>query len=139
MSINKVFARGFGAIYIVVGAVGFAITKHVAFSGPHGRKLLGIFEVNPLHNIVHILIGAALVAASFGTVKAARGMNLTIGVAYFATFLLGLVMVGKSWDFLALNQPDNLLHLATATVALVVALRTDRDTTTVNGRMSRTA
>ncbi|GAC1427446.1 MAG: DUF4383 domain-containing protein [Actinomycetota bacterium] len=139
MSINKLFARAFGAIYIIIGAVGFSITNHVAFSGPHGRKLLGLFEVNPLHNIVHILIGAALVAASFGTVKAARGMNLTIGVAYFATFLLGLAMVGKSWDFLALNQADNLLHIATATVALVVALRTDRDVATSPGRVGRTA
>jgi hypothetical protein len=48
-----------GAVYVLVGLVGFAVTGFDGFAEPDGELLLGIFEINPLHNIVHLLIGAA--------------------------------------------------------------------------------
>jgi hypothetical protein len=37
-------------------------------------------------------------------------------------FVYGLFAVGKSWDFLNINAADNVLHVATAVVGLVIAL-----------------
>ena len=61
---NRLVATVFGAVYLVVGALGFAVTGGVGFLATDGGLLLGIFAVNPLHNIAHLLIGAALVIAA---------------------------------------------------------------------------
>jgi uncharacterized protein DUF4383 len=52
-----------GAVYLVVGVAGFFVTGGVGVADTEGSKLLGLFEVNPLHNVVHLAIGAALVVA----------------------------------------------------------------------------
>ena len=43
-------------------------------------------------------------------------------MGYGAAFVYGLIAVGKSWDFLNLNAADNILHIATALMGLVIAL-----------------
>ena len=48
---NRLIAVIFGAVYIVVGALGFAVTGGVSFLATQGGMLLGIFMVNPLHNV----------------------------------------------------------------------------------------
>jgi hypothetical protein len=52
-------ALAIGIIYVLVGVAGFAVTGFDGFAEPEGDLLFGIFEVNPLHNIVHLLIGGA--------------------------------------------------------------------------------
>jgi hypothetical protein len=51
-----------GVLFSVVGVAGFLVPGYDGFADPDGERLLGIFEVNPLHNVVHLLIGAAGVA-----------------------------------------------------------------------------
>ena len=63
---NRLVATIFGAVYILVGLLGFAVTGGVGFLATEGGLLLGIFMVNPLHNVAHLLIGAALFALSLG-------------------------------------------------------------------------
>ena len=49
----------------------------------------------------------------------------TAGCSRSATappFIYGLLAVGEDWDFLNINGADNVLHLATALVGLVIAL-----------------
>src|SRR4051812_40446601 len=87
-SLNETVGYAFGAIYVVVGIIGFFVKSTDGFAGDDGGKLLGIFGVNGLHNIVHIVIGLALLAAARAGVNAARSMNLTIGVVYV---LLGVL------------------------------------------------
>jgi hypothetical protein len=53
---------------------------------------------------------------------------------YGAAFVYGLFATGKDWDFLSLNWADNILHLATALVGLVIALLPVRSA--VTGRAS---
>src|SRR4029453_8756991 len=60
---NRIVATVFGAVYVLVGLLGFAVTGGVGFIATDGGLLLGIFQVNPLHNVAHILIGAALLLA----------------------------------------------------------------------------
>jgi hypothetical protein len=43
-------------------------------------------------------------------------------------FVYGLIAVGESWDFLNVNAGDNVLHIATAVVGLVIALLPVRNT-----------
>ena len=57
------FGFVFGAAYILVGLVGFALTGFSDFAAPDGHLLL-VFEINPLHNVVHLLIGSAMIGAA---------------------------------------------------------------------------
>ena len=65
---NRIVATVFGAVYVLVGLLGFAVTGGVGFIATEGGLLLGVFQVNPLHNIAHLLIGAALLIAGFANV-----------------------------------------------------------------------
>lgn len=122
MTWNQGFGYTFGAVYVLVGLAGFFVTGGVDFAGPQGDELI-IFEVNPLHNLVHIAIGGLLIGGAAAGARASRGVNATVGASYLLVGILGLFMINESWDFLALNQADNVLHFATAIVALALALR----------------
>jgi hypothetical protein len=124
----ELLALAFGAIYLLIGIVGFFITGFDNFFGNEvapgvhhaDENLLG-FMINPFHNVVHILIGAAGLALS-RTLAGARTYGWLLAVGYGATFIYGLVAVGKDWDFLNLNAADNVLHILTAVVGLAIAL-----------------
>ncbi len=75
---NRLVATIFGAVYLLVGALGFAYTGGVDFIATRGGLLLGIFEVNPLHNVAHLLIGAALLIAGLASARAAKTVK-TLG------------------------------------------------------------
>ena len=47
------FAQVFGAVYVLVGVLGFVFTGLSDFAAPSDDKLI-LFGVNPLHNLVHI-------------------------------------------------------------------------------------
>src|SRR3954454_20981002 len=124
----QMLALAFGAAYLLIGIVGFFITGFDNFFGNEvapgvhhaDENLLG-FMINPAHNVVHILIGAVGLALS-RTLAGARTYGWLLAVGYGAAFVYGLIAVGKDWDFLNLNWADNILHLATAVVGLVIAL-----------------
>ena len=127
---NRLVAIIFGAVYILVGLLGFAVTGGVGFIATDGGLLLGIFEVNPLHNIAHLLIGAALLIAGLASVPAAKGVNITIGAVYLLLGIVGFFLVGTAANILALNTADHFLHLASAIVLLGVGLGAERGTST---------
>ncbi|WP_036949026.1 DUF4383 domain-containing protein [Luteimicrobium xylanilyticum] len=122
---NRALAAVFGAVYLLVGLVGFAITPGVGFAATEGKDLI-VFEVNPLHNIVHVAIGLTLVLAS-RTVRSARAVNTTIGAVYLLVGVVGLFLIGSSANIIALNGADNVLHLASAVLLLAVGLAADRE------------
>ena len=127
---NRLVAVIFGAVYLLVGLLGFAVTGGVGFIATEGGLLLGIFAVNPLHNIAHLLIGAALLIAGLSSVRAAKGVNVTIGAVYLLLGIVGFFLVGTSLNILALNTADHFLHLASAIVLLGVGLGAERGTST---------
>jgi Domain of unknown function (DUF4383) len=110
------FALLLGAVYVAVGLAGFAVTGLHDFTGMHHDTLL-IFSVNPAHNVIHLVLGVAWLAAAPHH-RAAKAVNLVIGVVLGLVTVLGFVdgmgMLGMS----GLADPDNFLHLATATLAL---------------------
>lgn len=123
---NRLVAVIFGAVYLLVGLLGFAATGGVAFAATEGGLLLGIFEVNPFHNVAHLLIGIALLAGGFAGVRAAKTVNIVVGVAYLLLGIIGFFLVGTPANFLALNTADHFLHLASALVLLGVGFGADR-------------
>ncbi|BDV31750.1 DUF4383 domain-containing protein [Microbacterium terricola] len=123
---NRLVGTIFGAVYLLVGLLGFAVTGGVGFIATEGGLLLGIFEVNPLHNVAHLLIGAALLIAGLASVRAAKATNVTVGTAYLVLGVVGFFLVGTSLNILALNTFDHFLHLASALVLLGVGLAADR-------------
>lgn len=115
-------ALAIGAVYTLVGIAGFFVTGFDNFTAPDGELLLG-FEVNPLHNIVHLLIGV-LGLALWNRLGQARTYGWILVVAYLPTFLYGLAVAGTEQpaNFLALNTADNWLHALSAAAGLVIAL-----------------
>ncbi|MGY1601445.1 DUF4383 domain-containing protein [Geodermatophilus sp. SYSU D00815] len=109
-----------GAIYTLIGIIGFFVTGFDDFAADTGESLLG-FMVNPLHNIVHLVVGIAGLVLS-RSLSGARTYGWVLVVGYGAAFVYGLFAVGETWDFLALNWADNILHLVTALLGAAIAL-----------------
>ncbi|WP_456846076.1 DUF4383 domain-containing protein [Cellulomonas sp. P5_C6] len=134
---NRLVGTIFGIVYLLVGLAGFVVTGGVSFAATEGEPLV-VFDVNPLHNIVHLLIGAALLIAARSSVRAAKGMNTAVGAVYLLVGVLGLFLVGSSANILALNGADNVLHFASAILLLGVGLAADKSARPV-GTGARTA
>ncbi len=128
MTWPQMLGLAFGAVYLLIGIIGFFITGFDNFFGNENgqpahhvdENLLG-FMINPMHNVVHILIGAVGLALS-RTLAGARTYGWLLALGYGAAFIYGLFAVGKDWDFLNLNAADNVLHILTALVGLAIAL-----------------
>ena len=118
MSAPQALALAIGAIYTLVGVVGFFVTGFDDFAGHTGEHLLG-FAINPFHNVVHLVIGVAGLALA-RTLAGARTYGWVLAVGYGAAFVYGLVAVGETWDVLNLNWADNWLHLVTAVAGLAI-------------------
>lgn len=115
-TIQKV-ATAVAVIFLAIGVLGFipGITTDydtMMFAGHHSEaKLLGLFQVSVLHNIVHLLFGIAglILARSF---SGARAYLLGGGAIYLVLWIYGLVIdQTSSANFVPLNTADNWLHL----------------------------
>jgi Domain of unknown function (DUF4383) len=110
------FAAVFGTVYLLVGIAGFVLTGFGDFAG-HDHHILLVFAVNPLHNVVHLVLALGWLAGA-ARHRTARLANLSLGVLLGLVTVLGAVgglgVLGMS----GLADPDNFLHLATATLAL---------------------
>jgi hypothetical protein len=126
-----------GATFLLVGLLGFipGITTDYGDMGAAGyestAKLLGVFQVSILHNLVHLLFGIAGVLMS-RTNEGSRNYLVGGGVVYLVLWLFGLV-IDKSSDanFVPVNSADDWLHFAlgVAMVGLGVALSRNLRTT----------
>ena len=132
-----------GVVYLLLGAIGFSITgvndeifgngTDLSNGGTHAHSRLFGLMINPAHNAVHLLIGVAGVALSRSP-SGARTYGWLLAVAYGAAFVYGLVAIGEAWDILNVNVKDNVLHVVTATVGLIIARGPVRTATTEHGQ-----
>lgn len=118
----RTFGYVFGAIYALVGVVGFVLTGLSGFAATQGPELF-FFEINPLHNIVHLGIGAALLYGAITGERMARAITGTVAGTYLVVGILGFFVTGTELNILALNTADHFLHLATAAVGIYAATR----------------
>lgn len=106
-----------GVVFLLVGVLGFVpgITTHygeMSFAAHHSEaKLLGVFQVSVLHNLVHLAFGVAGVTLSRSASRA-RTYLLVGGAVYLVLWLYGMVIEGDSAaNFVPVNSADNWLHL----------------------------
>jgi hypothetical protein len=110
-------AAAVGAVFVLVGILGFVpgITTDydtMKFAGHESHaKLLGLFQVSILHNIVHLLFGVAGLALA-RRADTARAYLIGGGAVYLVLWVYGLVIERRSEaNFVPLNDADNWLHL----------------------------
>src|SRR5215218_1715203 len=128
----QLLALVIGAVYTLVGIAGFFVTGFDNFAAETDKTLLG-FEINPLHNIVHLAIGLAGLAL-WRRLDTARTYGWLLAAGYGLAFLYGLFAAGnRDINFLSINGADNGLHLVRALAggptALWPANRTARPNT----------
>lgn len=110
MNVQKL-AKLFGIVFILIGVLGFV--PGVTSNG----HLLGVFEVDNLLNVIHLLTGiiAWFAAASLSNSKL---FFKVFGVVYLLLTILGFTMAGSILGLFMVNMADNVLHLVIAVVAL---------------------
>lgn len=100
----------FGIGFIFAGVAGFmpAFTTNGA--------LLGIFEVDTMHNIVHIVSGviAIMAATSF---RFSKLYFLVFGAVYTVIAIVGFARGGDLF-LMHVNMADNFLHLGIGVLSL---------------------
>jgi len=109
-------ARVVGIVFLLVGILGFVpgVTSHygdMSFAGHMSdAKLLGVFQVSILHNLVHLLFGVLGIVLS----KRASQAKLYLivgGAVYLVLWIYGLVVgMDSSANFVPVNSADNWLH-----------------------------
>ena len=119
-----------GVVYLLVGLAGFILEPGTLseWVGQTDHRLLGIFEINGLHNLVHLLVGVAGIALA-RTLPGARTYGLALLVAYGLVAIYGFI-VGNDDAILSLNAADNWLHLFSAVLGAVIIAMTGRSATT---------
>jgi hypothetical protein len=116
------------AVFLVVGVAGFipGITTHygdLTFAGHHSEaKLLNVFQVSVLHNVVHLLFGVVGLVLS-RTWQGATYFLLGGGVVYLVLWFYGLAVGEESTaNFVPVNDADNWLHLGLALGMILLGL-----------------
>lgn len=126
---NKSLAAGasllIGAAYVAVGIVGFFITGFGNFLADTGDTLLfGFASINPMHNLVHVLIGAFLIAMTRFSTPSTEGALMGVGLFYITAFVIGVV-APDNLTIISMNgagDGENLVHIVTGVTALTAGL-----------------
>jgi hypothetical protein len=120
----------FGLLYVTIGILGFFVTGFDNFVQNTGDTLIG-FSINPMHNLVHLLIGAFLIIMSTRpNVAAAEGAVMGVGLFYVVAFVIGTV----SKDNLTIismygyGDLENFNHLVNGVALLTVGLLSSAST-----------
>ena len=128
-------ALAVGAVFLLVGILGFipgVTTNYDQLAGAGHESealLLGIFQVSILHNIVHLLFGAAGIALA-RSIAGARNYLIWGGAIYLVLWLYGMFIDHESTaNFVPLNTADNWLHfiLGIGMIALGLLLTRNRN------------
>lgn len=131
-TVPQLLALTVGAAFTLAGLAGFFVTGFDGWTElDPDQTLLGL-AVNPLHNVVHLLIGVGgLVLSRHDGSARLYGWLLVVG--YGVTLVYGLVVAGQeAGNVLNLNTADNWLHGGSVLIGLVTALWPQRKTAGAN-------
>jgi hypothetical protein len=101
-----------GWIFVVIGILGFI--PGITSDG----MLIGLFEVDAVHNIVHLITGILLVWLAMRGEDSARMIAKVFGVIYALVTILGFVGGDNVLGIMMNNMADNILHLVLALILL---------------------
>lgn len=121
---TRTMALIFGLVFLAIGILGFFPNfleppvggRDLAFEHGHGQ-LLGLFPVNTLHNIVHIVFGIWGLAA-YRSLGGARGYFRAVAIIYAVLAVMGLIpALDTTFGLVPLYGNDVWLHILLAAVA----------------------
>lgn len=98
----------FGAVFLVVGVLGFIANPIVGD--------MGFFHADTMHNLVHLVSGLLFLIVGFSA-PAKAGLTMKIfGAVYLLVAILGFLMVdasgtGSVLGLIEVNSADNWLHV----------------------------
>ncbi len=126
---NKSLAAGasllIGGAYVAVGILGFFITGFGNFVADTGDTLLfGFASINPMHNLVHVLIGAFLIVMTRFSTASNEGALMGVGLFYIVAFVIG-VTAPDNLTIISMNgagDGENFVHIFTGITALTAGL-----------------
>jgi hypothetical protein len=113
----KLLATVFGVVFLLVGVLGFV----PALSPTHAdgmRYLLGLFMVGGVHNVIHLLSGAAALFGASQSEKYAKLYFQIFGSVYGLVTIIGFIQKTTVLGIFDVNTADNFLHLGLAVVIL---------------------
>jgi hypothetical protein len=121
---TRTFALIFGIVFLLVGALGFVPGMVHPATGDHNvtmtqgyGDLLGLFPVNMLHNIVHLLFGLWGIMA-YRSLGGARMYFRAVAVIYGLLTVLGLIpSMNTTMGLIPIYGNDVWLHAVLALVA----------------------
>ena len=129
-TINRVVALILGVVFLVIGIVG------LIFDTTAGS--LAGFQVDLVHNLVHLVTGIVALAAAFGGWS--RRFNQVFGIIYLLVGIAGLFPAlyfgGNLLGIMAVNGADNVLHLVVGAVAAAVGFFAN-ESAAATGRSNR--
>ncbi len=108
METQKLWAQIIGVVLLLVGILGF-------FMNP----LFG-FQVNTLHNVVHLVTGAIFAWAGFSKGAPTKATNKWLGVVYILVGIVGFFNISAINSLLAINSADNWLHIVIGVVSAAI-------------------
>lgn len=107
----------FGIVFILVGILGFVTPGGMSMEAdPAPGHILGLFGINLLHNVVHLLIGVWGIVAS-RTWGGAKSFMQIGGVLYIVLAVLGFV-APTTFGLIPIGGNDIYLH---AVLGLIMA------------------
>jgi hypothetical protein len=120
----QTYALVIGLVLTVGGIVGFFYSSSFGKPG-HTDAILGVFDVNGWHNLLHLLSGllGIAVSRSYGP---ARRYAIGFGAVYAVVAIWGFVIGGGEaiLGIVPVNSEDNVLHLLIALAGVVAGLST---------------
>lgn len=113
-----------GGFYVAIGIVGFFVTGFDNFLANTDEALLG-FSVNPMHNLVHLTIGAFLIAMTTGfSTAVAEGAMMGVGLFYVTAFVIGTTAPDNLTiiSMYGAGDLENLNHIVNGILLLTIGL-----------------
>lgn len=108
-SLTKSVTWILGIVLVLIGVAGFFT-----------NGMLLVFQVDTIHNIVHILSGVIGIAAASSGESYSRMYLIVFGIVYGIVTVIGFVNGGDILGLFEVNDADNYLHAAIAVVSLGV-------------------
>ena len=106
-----------GLTLLLAGVLGFVVDAGFdTGSDIQGDKLI-LFEVNGIHNLIHIASGLVLLAAS-ARWASAKVVAIAFGVVYGIVTIIGLIDGETVLGLIPVNGADNVLHIALTALGL---------------------
>ncbi len=128
---TRYFALIFGIVYLILGILGLipGLLAPVATPGNPPTTLtvlygalFGLFVVNIIHTLVHLIVGIWGILA-YRTFTAARSFSIAAGIIFLVLFVFGLIPgLQTIFGIVPLQGADVWLHLISGVIALFFGL-----------------